>query len=81
MDSSLTAEKVYKDLVWQDAGRMSGQLCFYGSRVTVEQFFDSLEAGESLDQFLETFPQVGRERLVEVLKLGFGGVVKEILAA
>lgn len=81
MDESLSAEKVYKDLLWQDRGRQSGAVCFYGTRVPVAQFFESLEVGESLDDFDAAFPHVGRDRLVAVLQLGLSDIIGRLEAA
>ena len=41
---------------------------FAGTRVPVKNLFDYLEAGESLDQFLDDFPSVPREVAVAVLE-------------
>lgn len=46
---------------------MSGTPCFSGTRVPVKSLFDYLEAGDSLDVFLEQFPTVSREIAVHVL--------------
>ncbi len=42
---------------------------FYGTRVPVKNLFDYLEAGDSLDQFLRSFPSVSREQAVAALEL------------
>ena len=45
--------------------------CFAGTRVTVQTFFDHLEAGYNIEQFLEQFPTVSRnqvERLLAILE-------------
>ncbi|MFY9234959.1 MAG: DUF433 domain-containing protein [Fimbriimonadaceae bacterium] len=76
-----TAEKVYKDLLWQDSDRHSGDICFYGTRIPVSQFFEALEAGESIDDFDQTFPQIGRPRLVQVLRLGIFELGNKLEAA
>ena len=39
-----------------------------GTRVPVKSLFDYLEAGDSLDEFLEQFPTVSREAAVSVLE-------------
>ena len=54
--------------IWQDPLRMSGTPCFVGSRVPVRCLFDYLEAGDSLDVFLEQFPTVSRAIAVAVLE-------------
>ncbi|MBL7728591.1 MAG: DUF433 domain-containing protein [Dinghuibacter sp.] len=46
---------------------LGGQTVFKGTRVPVESLFDHLEAGISLDQFLEDFPTVSKEQAVALL--------------
>lgn len=46
---------------------LGGQTVFKGTRVPVESLFDHLEAGISLDQFLDDFPTVSKEHAVAVL--------------
>lgn len=41
---------------------------FAGTRVPVQTLLDYLEAGESLDDFLEGFPTVSREQVVAFLE-------------
>jgi len=41
---------------------------FIGTRVPVRIIFEHLEAGDSLDVFLEDFPSVSRELAVQVLE-------------
>ena len=64
-----SAEKVWKDLIWQDKDRMSGAPCIYGTRVRVQDLFDWLAEGGSVDDFLQTYPQIPRERIVAIIKL------------
>lgn len=47
---------------------MHGAPCFAGTRVTVQTFFDHLEAGYSIEGFLEQFPTVRREQVVQLLE-------------
>ena len=46
---------------------MSGQAVFPGTRVLVATLLDYLEAGETIDDFLEGFPSVTRERAITFL--------------
>jgi uncharacterized protein (DUF433 family) len=46
---------------------LSGQPVFTGTRVPVESLFDHLEAGVTLDDFLEDFPSVSKEQAVALL--------------
>ena len=50
-------------LVKSDPQIMSGALCFTGTRVPVKNLFDYLEGTSSLDEFLEDFPSVSRQRM------------------
>jgi len=47
---------------------LSGTPVFVGTRVPVRTLLDYLEAGDSLDAFLEDFPGVQRERAVQFLE-------------
>lgn len=55
-------------LVSRDPEVMSGALCFAGTRVPVKNLFDYLEGTSTLEDFLEDFPTVSRERAVAVLE-------------
>ena len=46
----------------------SGTPVFAGSRVPIQNLFDYLEEGDSLDVFLEQFPTVTRELAIAVLE-------------
>jgi uncharacterized protein (DUF433 family) len=48
---------------------MHGTPCFAGTRVAVQTFFDHLEAGHTIEGFLEQFPTVRREQVVKLLAL------------
>ncbi len=48
---------------------MHGTPCFAGTRVAVTTLFDHLEAGCTIDAFLEDFPTVTREQVVALLDL------------
>jgi uncharacterized protein (DUF433 family) len=47
---------------------MGGVAVFCGTRVPVQTLLDYLEAGESIDDFLEGFPSVTRERVIAFLQ-------------
>lgn len=57
-----------KSLIVADPQIQGGAPVFAGTRVPVKNLFDYLEAGESLDQFLDDFPSVPREVAVAVLE-------------
>ena len=46
----------------------SGAPVFRGTRVPIKTLFDHLEAGDSLEIFLEDFPSVSRNLAVAVLE-------------
>ena len=56
-------------IVHTDPEIMSGTPVFVGTRVPVQTLLDYLEAGDSLDVFLDHFPTVSREQAVAVLEL------------
>ena len=47
---------------------LGGTIVFVGTRVPVQSLFDHLEAGDSIDDFLEGFPSVKREQVISVLE-------------
>ena len=47
---------------------MGGAAVFHGTRVPVHTLLDYLEAGESIDDFLEGFPSVTRELVIAFLE-------------
>jgi uncharacterized protein (DUF433 family) len=51
-----------------DPDRMSGAPCFEGTRVPVDSLFKNLESGLSLNEYLDSFPDVRREQAVAVLE-------------
>ena len=53
----------------RDPEIMSGALCFTGTRVPVQNLFDYLEGSSSLEDFLEDFPSISREKAVAVLEV------------
>ncbi len=50
-----------KDLINTDPEIFGGHPVFMGTRVPVKSLFDHLEAGISLDKFLDDFPTVSKE--------------------
>ena len=47
---------------------MGGTPVFAGTRVPVEFMFQHIEAGDSLDDFLDGYPSVTREHAIAVLE-------------
>ncbi|HEX6185681.1 MAG TPA: DUF433 domain-containing protein [Pyrinomonadaceae bacterium] len=57
-----------RNLIESDPEKLGGTPVFYGTRVPIQNLFDCLETGESLDQFLDQFPTVTREQALAVLR-------------
>jgi uncharacterized protein (DUF433 family) len=63
-------------IITKDPNVVSGATVFAGTRVPIDALFDYLEAGDSLDEFLNDFPSVKREQaigLLEMAKLNLNG--------
>lgn len=61
--------------------RLSGTPVFAGTRVPVQTLIDYLEAGDSLDAFLDDFPSVSREHAIAVLEVAKSALLAEAVAA
>jgi uncharacterized protein (DUF433 family) len=48
---------------------MGGTAVFHGTRVPVQTLLDYLEAGETIDDFLEGFPSVTRQHVIAFLRV------------
>jgi uncharacterized protein (DUF433 family) len=55
-------------VVIQDLEILGGEPVFVGTRVPVKSLFDHLEAGDSIEDFLDGFPSVKREQVVALLE-------------
>lgn len=60
---------------------MHGTPCFTGTRVAVRTFFDHIEAGYSLKDFLQEFPTVSRNQLNGLLRRLRDDVERTAMAA
>jgi uncharacterized protein (DUF433 family) len=56
-------------IVHTDPEILAGEPVFVGTRVPLRNLFDYLEAGDSLEVFLDSFPDVSREQAVAALEL------------
>jgi uncharacterized protein (DUF433 family) len=57
-----------RSVVSRDPEIMGGTPVFSGTRVPIQTFIEYLEAGDSIDQFLEGFPSVTREQVIAFLE-------------
>ncbi len=53
-----------ESVVCRDPEVMGGTPVFRGTRVPVQTLLDYLEAGDSIDEFLEGFPSVTRKQVI-----------------
>ena len=58
----------HQSVVVSDPEILGGTPCFRGTRVPVDSLIDYLEAGDSLDEFLDNFPSVIRESAIAALE-------------
>ena len=56
------------DLINSDAETLGGTPVFAGTRVPVRILMEYLEAGDRLDDFLDSFPTVSRHQAIAVLE-------------
>ena len=57
------------EIIEIDPEKMSGTPVFRGTRVPIQNLFDYLEAGDSLETFLDHFPTVEREQAIGIIEL------------
>lgn len=55
-------------VVSRDPDVMSGAAVFAGTRVPVQTLLDYIEAGDTIDEFLDGFPTVSRAQVVAFLE-------------
>lgn len=58
-----------QNLIEVNPRKMRGTPVFRGTRVPIQNLFDCLEEGETIDQFLDQFPTVTRDQVNGVLEL------------
>ena len=63
-------------IIHSDPDILGGTPVFVGTRVPMKTLLDYLEAGDSLDAFLDHFPSVRREQAIAALEMA-----KEMLTA
>ena len=68
--------KTQQQIIHSDPEILGGTPLFVGTRVPLKNLIDYLEAGDSLEKFLDAFPSVSREQAIAALELA-----REILSA
>ncbi|MDQ3665706.1 MAG: DUF433 domain-containing protein [Acidobacteriota bacterium] len=63
-------EQELKGVIHSHPETMGGTPVFVGTRVPLQNLIDSLEGGESVDDFLIAFPTVKREQVIAVIEAG-----------
>ena len=56
-----------KEVITIDSDILGGKPVFAGTRVPVESLIDHLEAGISIDEFLDDFPTVSKQQAIALL--------------
>lgn len=67
-----------KQIITSSPDVMGGTPVFAGTRVPVQTLLDYLKGGESIDDFLEGFPTVGREQVIAFLEEAEEQIVKMV---
>ena len=60
---------ITQEIVHSDPEILAGELVFVGTRVPLRNLFDYLEAGDSLEVFLDAFPDVTKDQAVAALEM------------
>lgn len=71
----------FADVVQADPARLGGTPVFRGTRVPIQNLFDYLQGGHSVDVFLDHFPGVSREQVLVVLEHAAADVRRDAQAA
>ena len=56
-------------VVHSDPEILGGTPVFVGTRVPLQNLIDYLEAGDTIDEFLDSFPSVTREQAIAALEI------------
>ena len=65
-------------VVSRDLDVMGGTPVFRGTRVLVQTLIEYLEAGETIDEFLEGFPSVTREQVIAFLEAAKDKLIESV---
>ena len=66
-------------LITSDPAVMLGKPIVAGTRITVELILRKLGAGESIDQVLDSHPQLSREAVLAALSFAAGALGAEVI--
>jgi len=65
---SLNQDRIAELPITSDPEILSGATVFRGTRVPVAALLENIEAGLTLDEFIDNFPTVTREQAIQVLE-------------
>ncbi|MEP7288077.1 MAG: DUF433 domain-containing protein [Chloroflexota bacterium] len=68
---------MFTTLIVKDPDILGGTPIFRGTRVPVHNLIDYLAAGETIDTFLDDFPTVTREQVIQFLEYAGAVAVHE----
>ena len=68
-------------VVHSDPEILSGAPVFVGTRVPVRTLLDYIKAGDTINEFIEDFPSVTREQVVEFLRQATAAMLSRLQSA
>jgi uncharacterized protein (DUF433 family) len=68
-----------KQIISSSPDVMGGTPVFTGTRVPVQTFIEYIKGGESIDDFLDGFPTVGREQVIAFLEEAKEQMIKMVV--
>ena len=77
----LPSNSMSSNVVYIDPEIMGGTPVFKGTRVPIETFFDYIEGGEPLSEFLQDFPTVTSDQVVQLLEEVKGEIIPSAKAS
>ncbi|MGE0132861.1 MAG: DUF433 domain-containing protein [Blastocatellales bacterium] len=57
------------EIIEVDPEKLGGTPVFRGTRVPIRNFFDYIEGGDTIEEFLDDFPTVEREQVMALFAL------------
>jgi uncharacterized protein (DUF433 family) len=60
-----------------DSEILGGEPVFRNTRVPVKILFDYIEAGDNISGFLENYPSVNKDNVIEVLEISYKNLEKD----
>jgi len=76
-----TTQSITQSIINVDPEILGGKPVFRGTRVPIEIFWDYLEGGDSIDEFLVQYPGVKREQCVGLVMAARDKVMSDACAA